>query len=480
MVHPARTDLLILVALAVYFAAQAVLRIALGGALEVDEAEMLVLARTWAWGYGPQFPLYNWLQAGAFALFGPTTVALAVLKNAVLWLAAALLYLGLRRVLAVPQALAGMLSLALLPNVIWEFQRASTHSIVLLAAVSACIWAFFRLVVDGRRRDAVIFGLVLGLGGLSKVNFWLVPAVLGLAAVWTPGLPARPSLRRLALAGAVALAVVALPYLWIVTHPELAGASQGKMYRADTGLPAGIEGLGEALVGILAGLLPLAIAVALLWRSGRGRPGAGPVWPGELLLRAGLIGLAASLVVVLLAGMSEVQGRWMVPAFVLTGAGAMALAARRASVRGLRLLSGAAAALGLVTLAGMAELRLNGPSTGGISFAPLAELTDRTGPDLIFADYHLGGNLLLLRPQLVVVAPLPTTLATGPVRVLILTRRSAPPDPEATFRARALKATGLAAQPSEQLDLPYANAPGRSFPVTALSVSANSITPTPD
>ncbi len=77
--------------IAAYFAAQTALRTALGGSFEVDEAEMIVMAQDFQLGYGPQLPLYNWLQAAAFRLFGVGTLARAALKHLPLLLALSLL-----------------------------------------------------------------------------------------------------------------------------------------------------------------------------------------------------------------------------------------------------------------------------------------------------------------------------------------------------------------------------------------------------
>ena len=164
---------------ALYFMAQAALRTWLGGTLEVDEAEMLLLADGWRWGYGPQLPLYNWAQVLAFGLFGKTAAGLAFLKGAMLWLAAAGMWFAMRAAFGPGRAaMAAALSLAFLPNVIWEFQRASSHSIALLAAVTWTLWAWFRLMNRQGRVDWLMLGLIIGLGGLSKANYWAVPVGL--------------------------------------------------------------------------------------------------------------------------------------------------------------------------------------------------------------------------------------------------------------------------------------------------------------
>ncbi|HVG49422.1 MAG TPA: hypothetical protein VM899_14965, partial [Rubellimicrobium sp.] len=65
-----------------YVAFQVVLRLIIGRSLELDEAEAFYQSRHLAWGYGPQPPLYFWLQWALFQVFGPGLLALALLKAA--------------------------------------------------------------------------------------------------------------------------------------------------------------------------------------------------------------------------------------------------------------------------------------------------------------------------------------------------------------------------------------------------------------
>lgn len=451
---------MVLAAFAAYFAAQAALRILLGGALEVDEAEMLVLARHFAPGYGPQLPLYNWMQAAAFAALGPGTAALALLKNAVLWAAYAGLYLGLRRAVSQPQAVVGVAGLFLLPNVVWEFQRASTHSIVLLAAMCWTVWVVFGLVTRGLRGDYLWLGVVAGLGGLSKANFALFPLALLIAAAGMADLPRRLSGRGLALAAAVAAGIVAGPFLWIWQNPALATASNWKMQGRDSALPAWAEGLAEALGGLAAGLVPVLLAAGLLFWLSRRAMVEGPGWPARLMLRAGGVALLASLLAVLAAGMTEVQSRWLVPVMALLGPGLMLAVARRMGLRARRGLGIALGAVAALALAGMAELRVNGRTTGGIDFAPLAALADRLGPDLAVGEYHLTGNLALLRPDLAVLPPLPLPAPEGVGRVLLLDR-GGQSDAAAALARHGLRPGAVLAEGT--LALPYRHAPGAGF-----------------
>ena len=72
--------------IAAYFGLQVVLRLTLGSSLELDEAEQMVLGQRLQAGYTGQPPLYTWLQIGFFAIFGQGVLALALLKNLLLFL----------------------------------------------------------------------------------------------------------------------------------------------------------------------------------------------------------------------------------------------------------------------------------------------------------------------------------------------------------------------------------------------------------
>ena len=457
-----RTATLFLAALALYFAAHTALRALAGGGLEVDEAEMLVLARGWHLGYGPQLPLYNWLQVAAFDLFGHTAFALAALKNLVLFTAMALLFTGLRRVVPVTLAIAATLSFALIPNIVWEFQRASTHSIALLATVTATIAAVLAVVDPARRTGwgtGVALGLAMGLGGLAKFNSWLVPVSLGIAVMSDPSLRARVRMGPVLGAVVVTMLIVAVPYTWVWQHPGVALASTAKLYQADGNA---LLGVGRAVGGFALGAVPLAVA-ALAFRG----TGAVP-WPATLLLRAAGIGFMLTLTGIILGGVTVVQARWLVPIYALLGPGVMIWAVRAAGPLGLRRLMGVTVAIGVLTLGGMANLRLHGKTTGGIDWAPLAEevMTLTQGVVPVLADDHVGGNLIYQQPEIRVISPDGRGAALAPARVLLVWKGDVMPDPAEALAARGLQVTGrIVVENQGQRALGYRAAAGTTFPV---------------
>ena len=65
--------------LLLYFSLQMVMRLFTSQSAELDEAEQLLWTQDLRWGYGPQPPLYSWLQWVLFEVFGVSILALALL-----------------------------------------------------------------------------------------------------------------------------------------------------------------------------------------------------------------------------------------------------------------------------------------------------------------------------------------------------------------------------------------------------------------
>lgn len=70
--------------LLIYFALQLAARVWASGSVELDEAEQLIWTQHLRLGYGPQPPLYTWVQWAFFEVFGVSVFALALLKNLLL------------------------------------------------------------------------------------------------------------------------------------------------------------------------------------------------------------------------------------------------------------------------------------------------------------------------------------------------------------------------------------------------------------
>ncbi len=297
-----------------YFAMQALVRILIGPALELDEAEAFWFARHLALGYNAQPPLYFWLQWGMFQVFGEGILALALLKAALL--STTLIVLYRLFLIAVPPFVAGIAaaSLSLLPQVVWEAQRALTHSVLVLTMAVILFAVMWTVLEMGRWRDHLALGLVIGLGLLSKYNFVLLPLGLLATAMVLPDLRRHLRPGRLLVSLGLALLVVAPFMLWSMQNAGVAGGSLHKLGLAATGpVMARLYGAAAFVTGLLA-FLALAIAVLsplALFRDRARRV----IWPPVLrFLGVGAaMSLAILLVGLLIAGGTEVKDRWLLP-----------------------------------------------------------------------------------------------------------------------------------------------------------------------
>lgn len=401
--------LLWLLSFPIYFFLQAIWRRILGGSLGLDEAEIILDGRSLAWGYGPQPPLYAWLQWGFFKLFPDPMLAMAFLKAALLSGTFLAVY-GLVRTAHPPRtAWLASASMILLPQIAWESQRALTHSVLATTLAATALLVFWTRVIEGRRFADLLFGAVLGLGLLAKANFAFVPLALWIAAASMPEL--RPRLRPagIAVSVTVAAAIVAGPALWILRHMDLATASLYKL-RQDEG--AGVVGSAlsgiASLAGAVAGFLVVLAVVAALIRWRCGQPGARPAAPllDRFLVRLALVGLALALAAVLLSGATNAKDRWLQPVLYVAAPAATLWLLPRVSLAGAKWLARAAVIAAIaVALALPVPLVTGTPGKPARGNAPVGSLVRGLAPLAppgmrVVADPEwLAGNLLYQRPD---------------------------------------------------------------------------------
>jgi len=458
--------LVFLLAINVYFAAQIALRLTLGGALETDEAEMMVMTPGLQLGYGPQLPLYNWIQIELFELFGRGLFALSLMKNGLLWLSYLMVFLGLRLWLPAGVAAMGALSLFLVPDIAWEAQRATTHSNILLAASALTIAAFLWAMRGGRWGAWIALGLAVGIGGLSKYNYWMVPLGLFLAALTVAPMRVQMLRRRVLIVPVLAAAIVALPYVWMIRNADLAFASLGKLqleeHGAAGGPPEGLALTGQGALALLA--LPL-LVLALLWTLGRRKPeGAGP-GVAALLIRAGLVlwGLVAA--AVWLADVGHMTQRWLLPISTLTVPGLFVWGHRRLAPRGVGAFRVALAVLAVLVFAGLVYDRYKPGARRDVDFtalpATLAEIAPLPQTPVV-AEFYTAGNLARLEPGWRIAPYLPFVASDyGGGEVLFLFREDVPPNLATGLGRAGWGAADLDILAEGDLSLPYLSSEDR-------------------
>jgi hypothetical protein len=306
------------------------IRLALGGALELDEAEIVHLAQQPRLGYGTQPPLYAWLQWLAFEVFGVNRVSLVAPKALLLGASCIGLFHAARPLIGRGGALAASASLALFPQLVWEALRIQTHSVLLTAIAAATLWLYGALLRRPSLARHAGFGLLCALGLQTKYNYGVfLAAILG-ASLLVPA-HRRVLWTRRAWAALPPALLVVLPHAaWVARNPALAfGGTVRKMQEGGAAIGAGapyLERVGQGALEVLAALvsfvaLPALVYAALYWRRRR-------LWRGQGFERSGFDRQSAAsrffachygvclLLLACLALTGEVgtiKQRWMIP-----------------------------------------------------------------------------------------------------------------------------------------------------------------------
>src|SRR5262245_45139003 len=232
------------------------MRLAISHNLPQDDVTSNVFAQTLEPGYVlRQPPLFEWLLWLVQRFTGPTLPSFLILKYGLLTATLAVLYLVAKRIFANQRwAAIAALSPLLLYQIGWNLHEGVTHTMPLMCAVAASTWAFMRVAERGASGDYILFGVIAGLGLLSKYSFAGFLFVLLTSGLLQPTLRARMLDWRM-LASVVAAVLVASPYLyWLIEgRHDLVGLYNSAVAPKTHGwLAATAIGLGEAIYAPLA------------------------------------------------------------------------------------------------------------------------------------------------------------------------------------------------------------------------------------
>ena len=305
--------------LAIYFAVNAALRIALSGSLEMQEARLLFAGQWLAPGYGGQAPLAVWMQYWVAQVLGAKALGVIVLENLLLF--AAYLFVGWAALTVIRNralAIIAVLGMVLLPQVVYELQRDGGASAAALMATAFFFVGLFAMLERGSLFGHVLAGLGIGLGFLASYDFVMLFAVILICMLLEPSFRARLVNWRIIFTLIFAGAVLAPHVLWLRDNLGLVISQTFDRipHHAEADRNAQII---KGLFSLAAALFGFVVPTILVYWLAFGRRFA-ESWQASspwtrLLARVFLLVLILLVALIVFGGASAIPDRLIVPVF---------------------------------------------------------------------------------------------------------------------------------------------------------------------
>lgn len=465
--------------LAIYFAVNAALRIALGGSLELEESRLFFLSQWLEPGYSSQAPLAVWMQYWMTHVLGANALSVILLENLLLFLA--YVFVGWAAFQVIRNralAIIAVLGMALLPQVVYELQRDGGATAAALMATAFFLATLFAMLHRGSFFGHLLAGFGIGVGLLASYDFVALLVAVLIVMLLEPAFRARLVNWRMIVTIIVAGVVLALHALWlrdnlalviarnvarVPLHPTVDQTSQ---------IIEGLFSLAAALVGFFVPTL------VVFWLAfGRRVPEA---WRASnpwtrLLGRTFLLLLFGLIALLVFGGASAIHDRWLTPfLFAVPLYFSLKLDALNQTIGNAPNRFGAIVILILVAVPVVLSARVPAAHWTGhytkinLPHQPAMDAILEGGknpPSLILAeDAELAGNLWLGAKNIPVVTPEVSSLEKGyrfdESHPLLLVWRAGPdgqaPIPETLARLLAFQVEAGAVKPApETIALPY-------------------------
>jgi len=402
----------------VYIAVSILLRLWISPVLGTDEIEQALLANDWRLGYNPrQPPLYTWILLSGYSVFGRTLLAHVVVKYGVLAAMFVASYFAGRRLLkSTSHAALATYALVLLYNIGWGAHTGYTHSLLLSVFIFLTLWSLSRAFEGKRLFDYALFGVIMGLGFLTKFSFaiFLVPVLIGCCFV----APLRGGLLnwRTLVSAFIAVAILVLPVNWMIHAPyhyaraleQVAGVAESSSYLSNVG-----AGIGSLLSGPISFLAPLWIVALLFWRTARAKGEGEAPWGKALWVALGVT-IVVLLALVFVVQVTDFKPRYLHPVLLTAPLLFFVWLDRRPANPGPeRWLASIAAVFAIVVFGALTAQALVEPRDCKncwlqMPVPALAADLERQGlgeGTILTENAHIGGNLRLFLPHARVYSP---------------------------------------------------------------------------
>ncbi len=299
--------------LVLYCAVHFLVRVLLSPNLALGESAQMLFGQSFQWDYAAHHPpLIDWLSWAALSVTNNSRLVLFLLRYVLLALAL-MAYFGAARAIIGDIRRAAFATFALLGayGVGWLAHTGSANTVLLMALLSAYLWADAQALARPGYRTYLVLGGITGIGILSDYGFLVLPVAISIAVLLTPVLRARLRIVPLIPAAALAALIVA-PYLYWV----FASKTVSLVHSAS---PGAARNATEFFIALLLFGIPAFPAILLLRRRvavhSDSQSGEDAGWSRFLaitILTSAALGLAALLVF----DGSDGKSRWVYPAML--------------------------------------------------------------------------------------------------------------------------------------------------------------------
>ncbi len=294
----------------VYFLGNQMAQFVFSGTADLDQAEQLIVSQDFKLGYSAQPPLYTWVVQLLFSITGPSLLSLLVLKSIVLsMLAVSIVFIGRLFSFTTQQQMIAVISIAFIPQVIWESQRDLTHSPLATAMAAVTLLQVVILQRTPSVVNYIVAGCLVGLGLLSKYNYFIFLMALTFAVLLTPQYRSVLLNKRVVFAFIPVFLIISPHYYWVLNHLDVVSGSVHKLQAGGGGF---FSGIGHAMLSALAFLSPLWLFSLVL--LGRKNSDSRVVsFDKKMLINLLILELVFVAIFVLLTGAQEIKDRWFQP-----------------------------------------------------------------------------------------------------------------------------------------------------------------------
>lgn len=186
------------------------------GNLHADTLEAIYWGSEWALGYGKHPPIATWLLDAAVGIGVAPIFCVLVASQVTVAIASFFVYRTIRLYQGASTAALGVLLFLVSPAASFYAVQIN-HNTVLAPFWAACAFFGLRYLEERRSRDAIVLGLVAGLGLVAKYEILFILATLVMAAAlvprfrWAFGKP-------VSYFSVVLMFLVASPHIWWLAH----------------------------------------------------------------------------------------------------------------------------------------------------------------------------------------------------------------------------------------------------------------------